>query len=376
MRETPNRLEGGRATKQRRPTSLFTNMPTKLKISNAAADPLKWDATFKKKLADAGDAHFYTQQIFSKWWKKGLSALFLSPKGAELELSLDADAKKFTWLIKPGDAKAGTEFFAKNPALKAVSAHKGLISGPAETKETETEEKPGGKSGKSKEEESLEEEAENNLDSAYKPLLDTLEKALAVVDEPGKAILRIVQKKVQEEKEKNVADLKPMQSLVKQALEKVKKEMEARKKDPATGITPPSHEELAKQREAAEIKFRKDQREKQKAAEKRKAEAAEGKAESAEEEGEDEDRWIPTVGDLPLYGQLGDDQKASVRSKLEEYNDRGKGGHSHRGVGGVLTLDLTGPTWGTARRGEWRLQIDVKGRTLNIVNHANKTWNG
>lgn len=92
---------------------------------------------------------------------------------------------------------------------------------------------------------------------------------------------------------------------------------------------------------------------------------------------EDEsDRWTPSTGDLPLYNSLDSNQKTSVRSVLDNYNDRGRGSHSHRGVGGVLTLDLTGPAWGGTGRGDWRLQVDAKKKKLNIVNHQGKTWPG
>jgi hypothetical protein len=90
----------------------------------------------------------------------------------------------------------------------------------------------------------------------------------------------------------------------------------------------------------------------------------------------EESGWTPATSDLPLYGQLDSAQKKSVQSVLENYNGRGRGSHSHRGVGGKLTLDLTGPAWGGSGRGDWRLQVDTANQTLNIVNHQNKTWPG
>ena len=325
-------------------------MPTKLTISNAAADPAKWDTAFKTKLAEAGDAKFFTQKIFAKYWGSGLKALFVSPSGAALELTIDEKAKTFSWLIKPKDAKAGNDFFAEHPTLKAVASHKGVVSGAPE------------------------EDPAKKLDALYHPLFETVDEMLAKADEPGKVVLKAMQAKIQEAKAKGNLDTKPLATVLTQVVEKVKKEVAARKADPATNVVPPNAAELEKQRAIDEIKYRQKQRDMQKAAEKLKAEAAAATAKPAAEEAEDPDRWVPTVGDLPLYGSLNDAQKAYVRAKLDDFNSRGKGGGAHKGVGGVVTLDMTGPAWGTSGRGAWRLQIMSGSKTLNIVDHAGKTW--
>ncbi len=363
-------------------------MPTKLKISNAAADPKRWDSTFKTKVEEAGDPNFFTQQIFSKWWLKGLSKVFLPPLGADLELTIDGEGKKFSWLIKPKDAKAGSAFFAEHTDLKAVVTHHGIVSGVSsgqaggekEAEETTPEAKQGAPTGpvvNPKIEPEKTEDPAKKMEATYNSLLTALEQAYNTSDDADRTLLNAMQKKVQDAKDKKVLDTAPMKALVVNGLAKVKKDMAERRKDPAFGVTPPNAAELTADREKAEAKFRDSQREAQKAAGRRKEEAAAEAAAAnptATEPTVDPNRWVPTTRDLPLWGRLDAAQQESVRGKLAEYNEGGRRGHAHVGVGGVTTLDLTGPTWGTARRGEWRLQINVGGRTLNIVDHAGKTW--
>ena len=116
---------------------------TKLTIKDKAAEPKLWSQDFKNKIAKAGDAEFYTQQIFSKWWTKGLNKVFAL--GAVLELSLDDAAKSFTWTIKTVSNSPAEKLLKEDNAIKAVATHKGHISGPKKVEEkpiVKVEEKP------------------------------------------------------------------------------------------------------------------------------------------------------------------------------------------------------------------------------------------
>lgn len=99
-------------------------MATKLSIKNAAANPAKWDEAFLAKIAAAGDHVYFTQQIFQKWWKKGLDEVFVA--GAQLDLTLDENG--FVWTIKALTDPAAKKL-AASPELVKVQTHKGRCSG-------------------------------------------------------------------------------------------------------------------------------------------------------------------------------------------------------------------------------------------------------
>lgn len=99
-------------------------MATKLSIKNAAANPAKWDEAFLAKITAAGDHLYFTQQIFQKWWKKGLDDVFVA--GAQLDLTLDENG--FVWTIKTLTDPAAKKL-AANAELVKVQTHKGKCSG-------------------------------------------------------------------------------------------------------------------------------------------------------------------------------------------------------------------------------------------------------
>lgn len=100
-------------------------MTTKLTIKGDAANPEKWSEDFLEKVAAAGDHGFFTQQIFRKWWKKGLDDVFKGG-GAQLELSIDPAA--FTWTVKTL-TEAGKKALAADKELAEIATHKGKCSG-------------------------------------------------------------------------------------------------------------------------------------------------------------------------------------------------------------------------------------------------------
>lgn len=99
-------------------------MATKLMLKNAAANPAKWDEAFLAKVAAAGDHKYFTQQIFQKWWKKGLDEVFTA--GAQLDLTLDEN--NFTWTVKTLTDPAAKKL-AADAELAKVATHKGKCSG-------------------------------------------------------------------------------------------------------------------------------------------------------------------------------------------------------------------------------------------------------
>jgi hypothetical protein len=86
------------------------------------------------------------------------------------------------------------------------------------------------------------------------------------------------------------------------------------------------------------------------------------------------ERTTWSIDNLEGLDQLDEDDRAKVLLRIESKNSGEDGYHCHRGVGGVVTMDLAG-MFGGRGRGDARLQFLPDGG-LRIVDHDNRKMIG